>query len=88
MSDKTDFIATNLDKMEDYCKKENIFYTEKDRVTNMISQSKGQYKNFRGHFNKAFSHIKEIPDHPNLHVLLTGTEDDFLPANMAELANK
>lgn len=61
-----------LDKMDDYCKKEHIFFTERDRINRLILNSKGQFKNFKGHLNKAFNHINEIPVHQNLEKLLTG----------------
>ena len=63
--------------MDEFCKKEYIFFTERDRVQRLIQNSKGQFKNFKGHLNKALNHINEIPDHPNLEKLLNGNEDDF-----------
>lgn len=70
-----------LEKMDEYCTKEYIFFTERDRVQRMIKNSQGQYKNFKGHLNKALSHIDDIPEHPNLEKLLTGQEKDFPQVN-------
>lgn len=65
--------------MDQYCKKENIFFTEAERVQNRISVSKGYHKHFQKCIGRAFNHIKDIPDHPNLDKLLGGDEADFDP---------
>ena len=37
-----------LNSMEDYCKKQNIFFNENDRIKYQIKKSKGLYQEFRG----------------------------------------
>jgi hypothetical protein len=59
-----------LEPMDEFCQKENIFFTDSDRIKFQIKQSKGQYKSFKSSINNVFSHITEIPDHPNLERLL------------------
>ena len=34
--------------MEEYCKKENIFFNENDRIKHQIKKSKGLYQEFKG----------------------------------------
>ena len=77
-----------LEKMDEYCNKEYIFFTERDRVQRMIKNSQGQFNNFRGHLNKALSHIDDIPEHPNLEKLLTGGKEDFPSLNWNQVKSK
>jgi hypothetical protein len=57
--------------MEPYCRRENIFFTEQDKVSHQIEFSKSRYRNFRSTFEKAFSHLTDIPDHPDHFKLLS-----------------
>lgn len=61
--------------MEEYCKKENIFFNESDRIKHQIKKSKGLYQEFKGSLQRGFKNFKHIADHPNLEALLTDTKD-------------
>ena len=56
--------------MEDYCKNENIFFSDEQKAKYLIQQSKIQYKTFRNTISKACSHFKDIADHPDHQKLL------------------
>ena len=55
----------SLELMEDYCKQENIFFSDEQKAQYLIQQSKRQYKTFRNTINKACNHFKDIADHPD-----------------------
>ena len=57
--------------MEPFCRRENVFFTEKEKVNHLIELSKSRYRNFRQNFEKAFSHLSDIPDHPDHSKLLS-----------------
>jgi len=56
--------------MEDYCKKQYIFFNEKDRIKYEIKRSKHLYNEFKTTLNRGFSNLRHVEDHPNMHVLL------------------
>ena len=56
-SKRTQAALLKLEAMDDFCKKENIFFTDNDKIKFQIKQSKGQYKNFKNCINNVFSHV-------------------------------
>lgn len=56
--------------MEDFCKKQHIFFNENDRIKHQIKQSKGLYQEFRGSLQRGFKHFRHHEDHPDLAALL------------------
>lgn len=61
--------------MEEYCKKENIFFNENDRIKHQIKKSKGLYQEFKGSLQRGFKNFKHHEDHPNLKELLKDTKE-------------
>lgn len=51
-----------LNSMEDYCKKQNIFFNENDRIKYQIKKSKGLYQEFRGSLQRGFKHLRHQED--------------------------
>lgn len=62
-----------LSSMEDYCKDQNIFFNENDRIKHQIKRSKGLYQEFRGSLQRGFN-FRHGEDHPHLAELLAGTQ--------------
>ena len=61
--------------MEEYCKKENIFFNENDRIKHQIKKSKGLYQEFKGSLQRGFKNFKHHDDHPHLEALLKDTKE-------------
>ena len=63
-----------IEPMEKFCKRENVFFTDQEKVNHQIEVNKFRYKNFKQNFEKAFSHFSDIPDHPDFEKLLREEE--------------
>lgn len=61
-----------LASMEEYCKEQNIFFNESDRIKHQIKKSKGLYQEFKGSLQRGFN-FNHGEDHPDLAELLSGT---------------
>lgn len=55
-----------LNSMEDYCKKQNIFFDERDRIKHQIKKSKGLYEEFKESLRRGFKDFKDHAEHPKL----------------------
>ena len=63
-----------IEAMEKFCKRENVFFTDQEKVNHQIEVNKYRYKNFKQNFEKALSHFSDIPDHPDFEKLLREEE--------------
>ena len=64
-----------LNSMEDYCKKENIFFNENDRIKFQIKKSKGLYQEFKGSLQRGFKNFRNHHDHPLLEILMKDSKE-------------
>ena len=62
--------SSKLDSMEQYCKKQYIFFNENDRIKYSIKKSKCLFQEFKGTLNRGFKNIHTFEDHPKLKILL------------------
>lgn len=60
--------------MDEFCKKQFIFFNENDRVKYQIKRSKHLFQEFRNSMNKGFKNMQVFEDHPDLKDLLKEDE--------------
>ena len=56
--------------MEDYCKKQHVFFNDDDRIQYAIRRSRGLFQEFKGALNRACKNFKEFEEHPELQELI------------------
>lgn len=65
--------------MEEFCKNQNVFFSESDRIKYTIKNSKVQASNFCKSLNRGFKNLKNFEDHPNLKYVM---QDEEMPSEI------
>jgi hypothetical protein len=55
---------------EEFCKKENVFFDESDRIKFQIRLCKLEALNFSKSLNKGFKNVQNFDDHPDMKIVL------------------
>ena len=61
--------------MEDYCRDQNIFFNENERIQHSIKACEGLYKEFRGTLQRGFKTFKIFEDHPEWPLLMANESE-------------
>ena len=56
--------------MDDYCKTQNVFLSNDDRIKHTVDKSKSQFKLFRTTVDKVFQKVKVYPEVPGLDIIM------------------